>query len=115
MEISKGKYKFIKVGLGNANLTEENKKVELPIYAAGEVFEKIGKATIIEENPLILNIEFTKDIKIPGNYFSIGLMNYTNMNGCLISIKSFKLITEYNEYKQFLLSDENFKKLTKNK
>lgn len=107
MILLKGTYRFIKVGLGNACIL--NKEKNIPIYADDAV-TMIGQAMIIEENPLELVIEISEDLEFESSYFSIVPMNYTQQNGYIINIDSFKLVTSYLDYKPFILSETDLVK-----
>lgn len=107
MILEKGKYGFVKVGLGRANGINKNK--EITIYS-DDCTTKIGKAKVVEYNPLTLDIEITENLEFPFCYFTIIPMNYTQQNGYIVDIQSFKITGDSMDYKPFILSiEDNFK------
>lgn len=101
MIIEKGHYQYVKVGLGNASIT--NKSQDIPIYS-DDCKTVVGTAKIIEENPLMLDLTITRDMDIGLSYFVISPMNYTLQNGYIIKIMSFKITADDSEWKPIPVS-----------
>lgn len=107
MILNKGKYTYVRAALANTSIIDKNSYVTLYSDDAKTI---IGKVKIVDENPLILDIEIEKALEFSTPYFRIVPMNYTQQNGYIISVQSFKLVADISEYTPFVLSiEDNFK------
>ena len=107
MILNKGKYTNIKVALANTSII--NKDPQITLYS-DDAKTVIGKAKVVDENPLTLDIEIEKNLEFSTPYFRIVPMNYTQQNGYIISIQSLKLVADISEYTPFVLSIEDSSK-----
>lgn len=110
MIINKGKYKNIKLGFGNINIA--NKEHEILIFSEDSK-NIIGKATIVCDYPLTMNMTFTTDYETKFDYFSFNLMNYCEQNGCIISINAIRVFENTDVYTRLGLDGKVFTKSKK--